>query len=54
MKSNENAGKGMICEFMEQHPKLSFRFPEATRFGRSTSFNKTNVAAFHKNLNLYE
>ena len=44
----------MFCGFMDQDPKLSFRSPEATSFGRSTSFNRTNIAAFLKNLSLNE
>ena len=40
---------------MDRHPKLSLRSPETTSSGRGTSFNKANVAAFHKNLkSLYE
>ena len=35
---------------MDRRPKLSLRSLEAASFGRGTSFNKANVAAFHKNL----
>ncbi|KAG8174715.1 hypothetical protein JTE90_025058 [Oedothorax gibbosus] len=49
-KSTKIAGKDWFCGFMDRHPKLSPRSPEATSFGRGTSFNKANVASFHKNL----
>ena len=53
-KSNKIAGKDWFCGFMGQHPTLSLRSPEATSFGRATSFKKTNGAAFLKNLNLHK
>ena len=49
-KSNEITGKDWFCGFMDRHPKLSLRSLEAASFERSTSFNKANVPAFHKNL----
>ena len=49
------AGNDWYYGFMERHPTLSLRTPEATSVGRSTSFNKANVDSFLKNLNsLYE
>ncbi|KAJ8273773.1 hypothetical protein GJAV_G00105360, partial [Gymnothorax javanicus] len=44
------AGKDWLTSFLERNKTLSIRQPQATSMSRSTSFNKTNVTAFFKNL----
>ncbi|KAJ8277864.1 hypothetical protein GJAV_G00081000 [Gymnothorax javanicus] len=44
------AGKDWLTSFLERNKTLSIRRPQATSMSRSTSFNKTNVTAFFKNL----
>ena len=43
-KENECAGKNWMYSFRRKYPVLSLRKPEATSFGRATSFNRHNVA----------
>lgn len=43
------AGEVWLKLFMERHPILSLRLPQATSIARATSFNKTNVATFFEN-----
>ncbi|XP_065662501.1 uncharacterized protein LOC136085116 [Hydra vulgaris] len=44
------AGEDWLYGFMNRFKDLSLRRPEATSLSRATSFNKTNVADFFKNL----
>ncbi|XP_077529007.1 uncharacterized protein LOC144141305 [Haemaphysalis longicornis] len=49
-EQNKVAGRDWFMGFMDRHPELSLRSPEATSLGRATSFNKNNVDAFLSNL----
>lgn len=48
-EKNEMAGEVWLKLFMQRHPNLSLRLPQATGTARATSFNKSNVDAFFKN-----
>lgn len=48
-EDNKKAGQVWLKLFMERHPNLSLRLPQATSIARATSFNKTNVAVFFDN-----
>ncbi|XP_022829429.1 uncharacterized protein LOC111359389 [Spodoptera litura] len=48
-EKNEMAGEVWLKLFMQRHPNLSLRLPQATSIARATSFNKSNVDAFFKN-----
>ncbi|XP_023218187.1 uncharacterized protein LOC111632236 [Centruroides sculpturatus] len=48
--TNNQAGLDWLQGFMTRNKNLSVRTPEATSLARSTSFNKTNVRNFFKNL----
>lgn len=43
---HERAGRYWLDRFMNAHPKLSFRKPEATSLARASAFNPVNVARF--------
>nr|CAH7729434.1 unnamed protein product [Callosobruchus chinensis] len=43
---NKMAGEVWLKLFMERHPNLSFRLPQATSIAHATSFNKTNKRIF--------
>lgn len=51
-KSKQEAGKDWMYGFMERHPRLSFRKPEATSINRIRAFNKEDVGRFFKNLEM--
>lgn len=44
------AGKDWLTSFLERHPSLSIRRPQATSLSHATSFNKKNVGDFFNNL----
>jgi len=44
------AGENWFTSFIKRYNKLSIRKPEATSKAKATSFNKTNVELFYKNL----
>lgn len=46
LEENKKAGEVWLKLFMQRHPILSLRLPQATSIARATSFNKMNVAAF--------
>ncbi|XP_018372376.1 PREDICTED: uncharacterized protein LOC108767148 [Trachymyrmex cornetzi] len=48
-KKNQMAGEVWLKLFMERHPILSLRSPQATSLSRATSFNKMNVNFFFEN-----
>lgn len=47
---NKMAGEEWLRSFMSRNPSLSAHVAQATSFSRATSFNRTNVEAFYKNL----
>ncbi|XP_053623521.1 uncharacterized protein LOC128682698 [Plodia interpunctella] len=49
-KIKKVAGEDWLGNFLKRHPTLSIRTPQATSLSRATSFNKTNVGDFFKNL----
>nr|XP_013189802.1 unnamed protein product [Amyelois transitella] len=46
----KSAGKDWLYGFMNRHPELSIRKPEATSINRILGFNKTEVTRFFSNL----
>lgn len=47
---NETAGKDWLAGFLQRHPDLSIRKPEAISINRILGFNKTEVTLFFNNL----
>ncbi|XP_063537709.1 uncharacterized protein LOC134747074 [Cydia strobilella] len=48
-ESNEMAGEVWLRLYMQRHPSLSLRAPQATSLARATSFNEANVKLFFDN-----
>lgn len=48
-KDKSEAGVDWFHGFMERHPRLSLRRPEATSLARARAFNRYNVATLFEN-----
>lgn len=49
-KANKTAGKDWLYGFLQRHPELSIRKPEATSINRILGFNKVEITCFFENL----